>query len=139
MKKNMKKLLSSVTGAAMLTGGAVQAATAEIGYEVKVNENVASYSKVAHVNGDFYFEQEAIAQKIKQLEASNSEKDAALAEKDSEIAKKDSELKEQASEIAEKNSELKAQAFEIAEKDSEIAEKDALLKKYIDQFGEFKD
>ena len=60
---------------------------------------------------DFYFEQEAIAQKIKQLEASNSEKDAALAEKDS-------ELKEQA---------------------SEIAEKDALLKKYIDQFGEFKD
>ncbi|HCK88780.1 MAG TPA: molybdopterin-binding protein [Erysipelotrichaceae bacterium] len=60
MKKNMKKLLSSVTGAAMLTGGAVQAATAEIGYEVKVNENVASYSKVAHVNGDFYFEQDAV-------------------------------------------------------------------------------
>ena len=61
MKRNMKKVLSAATGAAMLAGGAMQAAVAEVEYEVKVSEaHETSYAKVANVAGEFSFDQNTV-------------------------------------------------------------------------------
>ena len=61
MKRNMKKVLSAATGAAMLAGGAMQAAVAEVEYEVKVSEaHETSYAKVANVAGEFSFDQHTV-------------------------------------------------------------------------------
>lgn len=60
MRKNMKKLLSGVSSAAMLASGAAQVAVAETGYEVAVNEAAAEYVKVANVQGAFDFNQDNV-------------------------------------------------------------------------------
>ena len=60
MKKNTKKILSGATGAAMLLSGVATVASAEVGFEVKADETVKEYNKVANVQGGFSFDQETV-------------------------------------------------------------------------------
>ncbi len=60
MKKNMKKILSGATGAAMLLSGAATVAAAEVGYQVAANEEAKEYAKVANVQGEMIFNQDTV-------------------------------------------------------------------------------
>lgn len=61
MKKNVKKILTGLTGAAMLASGATEAVVAEVANVVEANETVAaSFEKVANVQGVFSFNQNTV-------------------------------------------------------------------------------
>ena len=61
MKKNMKKVLSAATGAVVLVSGAVQAAVAEVEYEVKAADaQTAAYKKASNITGTFSFDQDTV-------------------------------------------------------------------------------
>jgi len=61
MKKNVRNILSGVTGLAMMAGGAVQALAVEQGSAIAFDETAeVSYRKVANVEGTFSFNQNVV-------------------------------------------------------------------------------